>query len=541
MQLAYERAPGGFDDIELVVPYAERAAIADRYKSAAGFVPEQLNRAREPVGCGIRERGSGMSAKHTTVFERHPATSVAMERALADTVARPFWIDDLGTDVARYPALAGDAEADLVVVGGGYTGLWTALRAKRARARAARRAARGAARRVGGVGSQRRILRGEPHPRRGERQSRWPDEMRRADAARPREPRRHRADGRAIRDGLRLRAHRHARGRDRAAPGGVAGGADADGRGRRLPRRRRRAGRDRTRPPTSPGAGSGEHRHGASGEARRRARARVAESSGSWSRGHRGAAHRRRRGPGVEVVTDRGTVGRRACRAGDQRVPVAAQAQPAHDGAGLRLRAHDRAAHRRRSSRDRLAATGRAWATSRTSSTTTGSAPTTGSCSAATTRSTTAGRKVRAEYEDRRESFGKLASHFVTTFPQLEGVGFTHRWAGAIDTSTRFCAFYGTGARGRVAYAAGFTGLGVGAARFAADVMLDRLGGHETERTSLAMVAGRPWPFPPEPVASIGIQPRVVARPGRSPPGPPQPAAEGARRARPRVRLVTSR
>ncbi|GAA1752685.1 flavin-dependent oxidoreductase [Agromyces humatus] len=44
MQLAYERAPGGFDDIELVVPFAERAAIAARYKSAGGFVPEQLNR-----------------------------------------------------------------------------------------------------------------------------------------------------------------------------------------------------------------------------------------------------------------------------------------------------------------------------------------------------------------------------------------------------------------------------------------------------------------------------------------------------------------
>ena len=44
MQLAYERAPGGFDDIDLVVPYAERAAIAESYKSAAGFVPEELNR-----------------------------------------------------------------------------------------------------------------------------------------------------------------------------------------------------------------------------------------------------------------------------------------------------------------------------------------------------------------------------------------------------------------------------------------------------------------------------------------------------------------
>ena len=35
------------------------------------------------------------------------------------------------------------------------------------------------------------------------------------------------------------------------------------------------------------------------------------------------------------------------CRAGDERLPVAAEAQPPHDGAGLRLRAHDRAARRR--------------------------------------------------------------------------------------------------------------------------------------------------------------------------------------------------
>ena len=110
-----------------------------------------------------------------------------------------------------------------------------------------------------------------------------------------------------------------------------------------------------------------------------------------------------------------------------------------------------------------------------------------------------AGRKVRPEYEDRRTSFETLASHFLTTFPQLEGIRFTHRWSGAIDASTRFCAFYGLARRGKVAYAAGFTGLGVGAARFAGDVMLDRLGGADTERTSLAMVEGRPWPFPPEP------------------------------------------
>lgn len=116
-----------------------------------------------------------------------------------------------------------------------------------------------------------------------------------------------------------------------------------------------------------------------------------------------------------------------------------------------------------------------------------------------------AGGRMRPSYEDRRESFEKLAAHFFTTFPQLEGLRFTHRWAGAIDTSTRFCAFFGTARDERVAYAAGFTGLGVAATRFAGDVLLDLLERRETERTTLRMVRERPLPFPPEPAASIGI------------------------------------
>jgi glycine/D-amino acid oxidase-like deaminating enzyme len=116
-----------------------------------------------------------------------------------------------------------------------------------------------------------------------------------------------------------------------------------------------------------------------------------------------------------------------------------------------------------------------------------------------------AGGRIRAAYEDRPETFRRLASHFFTTFPQLEGITFTHRWAGVIDTSTQFCAFHGLTHRGRVAYAAGFTGLGVGATRFAAEVMLDRLSGLDTERTRLRMVRRSPLPFPPDPVAAAGV------------------------------------
>ncbi|MBP6684804.1 MAG: FAD-dependent oxidoreductase [Leucobacter sp.] len=115
------------------------------------------------------------------------------------------------------------------------------------------------------------------------------------------------------------------------------------------------------------------------------------------------------------------------------------------------------------------------------------------------------GGRIKREYEDRMESHRKLASHFFTTFPQLAGLKFTHRWAGVIDTSTRFCAFFGQAHGGRVQYVSGFTGLGVGATHFAADVIVDRLEGRVTERTELEMVRSIPLPFPPEPVASIGI------------------------------------
>lgn len=116
------------------------------------------------------------------------------------------------------------------------------------------------------------------------------------------------------------------------------------------------------------------------------------------------------------------------------------------------------------------------------------------------------GRRVDPRYEDRPESFRRLAAHFFITFPQLDDVRFSHRWAGPIDTNTRFCAHWGLAGRGRIAYTNGFTGLGLGATRFAADVCLDLLEGHPTERTELAMVRSRPWPFPPEPLASLGIQ-----------------------------------
>ncbi|HKG52418.1 MAG TPA: FAD-dependent oxidoreductase [Actinomycetales bacterium] len=114
-----------------------------------------------------------------------------------------------------------------------------------------------------------------------------------------------------------------------------------------------------------------------------------------------------------------------------------------------------------------------------------------------------------------------LAEHLAATFPQLDGVRVTHAWGGVIDTCTRFSPFWSLTHDGRVAAVQGYTGLGVGASRFGAQVCLDLLAGRRNERTGLEMVRRRPVPFPPEPARWAGIQltrralARADAREGR--------------------------
>ena len=124
------------------------------------------------------------------------------------------------------------------------------------------------------------------------------------------------------------------------------------------------------------------------------------------------------------------------------------------------------------------------------------------------------GKGIRARYEVNAGTAAMLVEHLLDTFPALEGTRISSTWGGVIDTSTRFSPLFGTAYRGRVAYVTGFTGLGVAATRFGAQVVLDLLAGADTELTSLSMVRGRPLPFPPEPFAWAGISTttRALAR-----------------------------
>jgi glycine/D-amino acid oxidase-like deaminating enzyme len=116
------------------------------------------------------------------------------------------------------------------------------------------------------------------------------------------------------------------------------------------------------------------------------------------------------------------------------------------------------------------------------------------------------GSDLSARRQRRPQTEQMLYRHMLATFPGLAGVRITHTWGGAIDTSTRFSASWQRAMRGRVVSVLGYTGLGVGASRFGAQVALDLLAGRDNQRTRLEMVRRAPMPWPPEPLRWLGIQ-----------------------------------
>ena len=116
------------------------------------------------------------------------------------------------------------------------------------------------------------------------------------------------------------------------------------------------------------------------------------------------------------------------------------------------------------------------------------------------------GNQTSAAREQRDRSHQLLANQFFDTFPQLRGLRFTHRWAGLIDSTSRFTPLIGTALDGRMAYSVGYTGLGVAASRFGALTALDLLAARSTERTRLTLVQKKPMRFPPEPLRYPTVQ-----------------------------------
>lgn len=115
------------------------------------------------------------------------------------------------------------------------------------------------------------------------------------------------------------------------------------------------------------------------------------------------------------------------------------------------------------------------------------------------------GSRVDPALDRRPQTFDKLEAQFLRAFPQLDGLTFPHRWGGAIDATSRFTVTFGRLMGGRVIYALGYTGLGVGASRWAAGVVRDMILRPREDRLRLRLVTSPPIPFPPEPLRSFAV------------------------------------
>lgn len=127
------------------------------------------------------------------------------------------------------------------------------------------------------------------------------------------------------------------------------------------------------------------------------------------------------------------------------------------------------------------------------------------------------GSGVGPRYDHRKRTYDLLARHFRATFPQLDDVRFERWWGGPIATTTRFTVTFGEELAGRVVWALGYTGLGVAASRFAGRVLADKLLDPTSPLLELRFTSTRPVPFPPEPLrwAGVTLTRRAIARADR--------------------------
>lgn len=110
------------------------------------------------------------------------------------------------------------------------------------------------------------------------------------------------------------------------------------------------------------------------------------------------------------------------------------------------------------------------------------------------------------DFEVRTKTFDRLVQNFTQAFPYLDDVQFTHGWGGAIDTCTRFAPFFGKSHGDKVSYASGFTGLGVAATHFCAKVAFAMHYEQDWDVLESRYVNEKPLPMPPEPLRYLAIE-----------------------------------
>lgn len=118
-----------------------------------------------------------------------------------------------------------------------------------------------------------------------------------------------------------------------------------------------------------------------------------------------------------------------------------------------------------------------------------------------------------------------LQAKLLAMFPDAAGAALEHAWSGVLGVPRDWCASLGADRRSGLAWAGGYVGEGLAAANLAARALCDLLLERDTPLTRLAWVGRTPRAWEPEPLRWIGIRgiyalyraaDRAEARRGRS-------------------------
>lgn len=102
------------------------------------------------------------------------------------------------------------------------------------------------------------------------------------------------------------------------------------------------------------------------------------------------------------------------------------------------------------------------------------------------------------------DPYVRLAEAFFRTFPQLDDVKFSHAWSGPIALTTRMAVHFQEYMDGDMVWAGGYSGFGISTSRFGARVGLAKLDGADLPELRMDFASTMPNRILPEPFRWLG-------------------------------------
>lgn len=115
------------------------------------------------------------------------------------------------------------------------------------------------------------------------------------------------------------------------------------------------------------------------------------------------------------------------------------------------------------------------------------------------------GSKIRPEFDRDEKVFARLYATLTDLFPVLEGTRVTHAWGGALGIPRDWCASVGLDREAGVGWAGGYVGDGVSTTNLAGRTLRDLVLERDTELTRLPWVGHRSREWEREPLRWLGI------------------------------------